>query len=135
MRSRHFKSLAEFKTTHTDDILCIRAPATGFMTPKNARTTDARFSATENAMFVLIVIRDAFDKFTAYGMAVRSVPAIYICADSIARSFFSEATAMEESALARAGASFTPSPIMQTFSPLWRAFDIISSFWAGRTGA
>ena len=46
------------------------------MTPKNASTTDVRFSATENTMFVLIVTRDAFDKFTAYGMAVRSVPAI-----------------------------------------------------------
>ena len=102
MRSRHFNSLAEFKTTHTEDILCISAPATGFMTPKNASTTDVRFSATENTMFVLIVTRDAFDKFMAYGMAVRSVPAIDICADSIARSFFSEATAMEESAFARA---------------------------------
>ena len=84
-------------------------------------------------MFALIVNKVEFESFLRYGIFPMSSPKSAMSAASIATSLPTDPIATLTSAVLSAGASFTPSPIIQTFLPSLLSFSIQSSFsWGSK---
>ena len=82
-------------------------------------------------MLALIVNRVEFESFLRYGILEISSPKSAISAASIATSLPIDPIATLTFAVLSAGASLTPSPTIQTFSPFCWYFSIHSSFSSG----
>ena len=74
----YFKIRAELSTTHIDDKLWTSAPATGFITPKNARASAPRLKNMLNAILALMVFKAWRESLMPYGTALISSPAMDI---------------------------------------------------------
>lgn len=111
-----FSSNAELIITNTDPALCTSAPATGFKIPRIASVIARKFNPMEKLILHLIVIIIRLDHATRCGNSLTSSSTSAISAASTAMSLPTPPMAIPTSARFRAGASLTPSPIMQTAS-------------------
>ena len=103
--------------TSTELALCTSAPTTGFSFPIMDNAIAIKFSVIEKVMFSLIVVIIRLESATRCESSRTSSSTSAISAASTAISLPTPPIAMPTSAFLSVGASFTPSPIMQTGEP------------------
>ena len=114
---RHFSSSAELRMTSTEPALWTSAPTTGLSVPAMARKMARKFSPIEKVRFMRMVVIIRRDSAIRCGSSFTSSSTSAISAASTAISRPTPPMEMPTSAFLSAGASFAPSPIMQTGMP------------------
>ena len=102
--------------TTTDPALCTNAPTTGFNIPVMANKIARKLRPKEKIKLHLMVIIILFDNEIKCGNSLMSSSTRTISAASTAISLPIPPIAIPTFAFLSAGASFTPSPIIQTAS-------------------
>ena len=119
--------------------MCTNAPTIGFKIPVIANTIAIKFSPIENDIFNFIVFIILFESDNRCGSSFTSSSTSAISAASIAISLPIPPIAMPTVALLSAGASLTPSPIIQTepfnFSLLSIKFNLSSGIHSASCSA
>ena len=118
--------------TRTEPALCTNAPTTGLNIPVIARVMAAKFRIIEKVRFHLIVVIILFESESKWGSSPTLSSTSAMSAASTAISLPIPPIAIPTSAIFNAGASFTPSPIMQTDFPFFRQPSIYCNLSSGR---
>ena len=124
-------SNAALRTTRQLPALCTIAPVTGFNNPSTLHTIATALMHMDNAILNLIVNNVEFERRLRYGILPMSSPKSATSAASIATSLPMVPMATLTSDALRAGASFTPSPIIHTWRPDFLMSSIAVSLSSG----